>query len=86
MPISSVPEKAKLTATMVMIIGSTPCGSQPCWVRLPSPGAALPSFSGIKPNIAAAPSTIKAMMVTTLISENQNSPSAKKRVEMIFSK
>ena len=32
--------------------------------------------------MAAPPRIIKAMMVTTFTSENQNSPSAKKRVEM----
>ncbi len=37
------------------------------------------------PNIAAPPSTINATMVMTLISENQNSPSANSRVEKTFS-
>ena len=82
MPISSVPEKAKLTATMVIRIGRPPCGNQPSAVMLLSPGAAEPSAIGIKPKMAAPPRIIKATMVITLTSENQNSPSAKKRVEI----
>ena len=83
-PISSVPEKAKFTATIVIRIGKPPCGNQPSAVILLSPGAGAPSCIGIKPKIAAPPRMIKAMIVTTFTSENQNSPSAKKRVEMTF--
>lgn len=36
------------------------------------------------PKMAAPPRIINAMMVITFTSENQNSPSAKKRVEMIL--
>src|SRR5471030_1126798 len=37
-------------------------------------------FMGIKPNSAPAPKTMKARIVTTLMIENQNSPSANTRV------
>ena len=86
MPISSVPEKAKFTATMVIRIGRVPCGSQPAAVRLCRKGAGVPSFIGSRPNMAAPPRMINASMVTTLIRENQNSLSAKKRVVMTFSR
>ena len=86
MPISSVPEKAKFTATMVIRIGSVPCGSQPEAVRLCRNGAGVPSFIGSRPNMAAPPRMINARMVTTLISENQNSLSAKKRVVTTLSR
>ena len=84
MPMSSVPEKAKFTATMVIRIGKPPWGNQPSAVMLCNPGAGEPSCIGIKPKMAAPPRIMKAIMVITLISENQNSPSAKKRVEITF--
>ncbi|MOA08088.1 hypothetical protein D3C78_1278270 [compost metagenome] len=86
MPISSVPENAKFTATMVIRIGKVPFGSQPEAVRLCRKGAGVPSFIGSRPNMAAPPRMINARMVTTLISENQNSLSAKKRVVTTLSR
>ncbi len=84
MPISSVPEKAKFTATIVIRIGTVPCANQPSARRWRIPGAGLPSANGSQPTTAAPPSTMNTTMVTTLISENQNSPSANQRADTMF--
>ena len=79
-PMSSVPEKAKLTATIVVRSGRNPLGKSPADVRFESPGAGEPSARGMTPKTASPPSTMKIWIVTTLMSEKRNSPSAKSRV------
>ncbi len=81
-PISSVPEKAKLTEIIAMKTARKPFGnSPPCEVKFDSIGASPEPCNEIKPNIAAPPKIINKRMVTILTLENQNSVSANNLTE-----
>ncbi len=76
-PISSVPEKAKLTVSIVVKTPPKPVGNQPSLVRLVKPGAPWLPFKGITPTTASPPKMMKATIAATLTAANQNSLSAK---------
>ncbi|MOA09591.1 hypothetical protein D3C78_1294330 [compost metagenome] len=81
MPISSVPENAKDTASSVIAMGMKPVGNSPSRVKLLKPMLwAWSMFS--RPRIAPPPISRNTTTVSTLINDNQNSVSANKRTEI----
>ena len=80
-PISSVPEYAKSTASIVVNTMGRPWGNQPSAVSSEKNGAAEPSCSGSRPTIAAAPSRMNATIATTLTPASQDSVRPKMRTE-----
>lgn len=83
-PIISVPPNANTTPSAMVSIGARPCGKKPpLSVIVENPGT-FPS-TGVPVTRNATASTMKATMVPTLTSANQNSSSPNRRTDTTLS-